>query len=330
MARLLLKHWFLLALGCCIALGYGFSEVVEPIARVNFFRSSVVFAVMWMMGVTLRPDAVRRSVMRPLPSLLAIAVNIFLVPMVCLPLWWILSPSAFGGLFVAALVPGTLASASVWTREAGGDDSIAMMNTVVTNLACVAVVPVGVALVLTRQTSVSPTDQMIKLAGLVVLPLIIAQLMRMKIGDWADRNKKRISTIAQVGILVMVMMGSATSTRFIAEGAGGWWSQIPLLLLTASLHTIVLLLGVTLAARLRLSPEQQIAIGISGSQKTLMVGLEVAIDCGVSVLPMLMYHLSQLVVDTVVASRWSAKYSGHVVDSADATANDRSVQDVEE
>jgi sodium/bile acid cotransporter 7 len=37
-----------------------------------------------------------------------------------------------------------------------------------------------------------------------------------------------------------------------------------------------------------------------------MVGLQIAIDCGVSVIPMLVYHLSQLIIDTVIADRWKA------------------------
>ena len=55
--------------------------------------------------------------------------------------------------FVAAVVPCTLASASVWTRKAGGDDSISMMTTVVTNLACLLVVPIGVSLVLAETSA---------------------------------------------------------------------------------------------------------------------------------------------------------------------------------
>ena len=53
-----------------------------------------------------------------------------------------------------------------------------------------------------------------------------------------------------------------------------------------------------------MNSSRQIAIGLSGSQKTLMVGLQIAIDCGVSVIPMITYHLGQLLIDTIVADRW--------------------------
>jgi sodium/bile acid cotransporter 7 len=79
---------------------------------------------------------------------------------------------------------------------------------------------------------------------------------------------------------------------------------IGVLLATVIVHLLALYLGVGFARGAKLGPEAQIAVGIAGSQKTLMVGLQIAIDCGVSVVPMIVYHLGQLVLDTIVADRW--------------------------
>ena len=46
-----------------------------------------------------------------------------------------------------------------------------------------------------------------------------------------------------------------------------------------------------------------IAVGISGSQKTLMVGLQVCLDLGITILPMVAFHVAQLLVDTLIADR---------------------------
>jgi sodium/bile acid cotransporter 7 len=43
----------------------------------------------------------------------------------------------------------------------------------------------------------------------------------------------------------------------------------------------------------------QIAVGISGSQKTLMVGLQMAMELGFNIIPMVFYHVSQLLIDTL-------------------------------
>ncbi len=230
MANWIKKNWLLLALAVVYAIGHFGADRLSGLAEATWLRSAIVFSVMWVMGVTLQPDAITGSLRKPTASLLAITSSIFLVPLLCLPGWWWLSPELGGGLFVAGLVPCTLASASVWTRRAGGDDSISMMTTVVTNLSCVLVVPIGIRFVLASDTSVSAptisaTAQMQKLFWFVVLPLLIAQVMRRRglfgrpMGDWADRHKISLSVFAQFGILAMVLFGAIASQTYVASSA---------------------------------------------------------------------------------------------------------------
>ena len=303
------KQWFLIGIAICFAIGFFASGALRPVAEIPYLRSGIVFLVMWAMGVTLRADAVRRSIARPLPALLAIGINLVLVPLLALPAAELLPQALFGGLFIATLVPCTLASASVWTRRAGGDDSVAMMTTVVTNLACVLVVPIGLALVLARQGEISALDQVYKLAIVVVAPLVLAQVMRrLGAGGWADRHKSRLSLLGQWGILLMVVFGAMASAETIrgepTESPLGWMLAAGLLLTVATIHTVALAIGVLSARALGISRDKQIAVGIAGSQKTLMVGLQIAIDCGLSVIPMLVYHISQLFIDTLIVDRW--------------------------
>ena len=310
----LTKHWFLTALAICYTGGYLAAEHLQPLLAMTVLRGGVVFVVIWAMGVTLQADTVRQSITKPLPALLAIGVNAAVVPLLCLPTMWLFPEKLFGGLFITAIVPCTLASASVWTRKAGGDDSIAMMTTVVTNLACVIVVPLGIWLVLSQQAEINAAEQVKKLSIVVVLPLALAQIMRLAgVAAWADRNKPRLSMLGQLGILVMVIFGAAATARVVDQAGGevetstGWVTLLLLVLAAATLHTLTLYLGVVFARGLKMGRASQIAIGIAGSQKTLMVGLQIAIDCGVSVIPMLIYHICQLVIDTVVAQRWKQR-----------------------
>ena len=318
----LAKHWFLVALGCCFAFGYTAAGPLEPLLEQTLLRSGIVFSVMWAMGVTLKADTIRRSVARPLPSLLAIGINVAIVPLLCLPASWLLPNFLFGGLFVATIVPCTLASASVWTRKAGGDDSIAMMTTVVTNLACLVVVPIGISLVLAETTEVSATDQMRKLASVVVAPLVLAQIMRrMGLASWADRNKPRLAIYGQLGILSMVVFGAIAGAGAVKNASTDvitWIDALSTVGAAVGVHLIALAIGIAVARRLQIRRDGQIAIGIAGSQKTLMVGLQIAIDCGVSVVPMLVYHLGQLLIDTLVAQRWKAAGESQSTDSPES------------
>jgi sodium/bile acid cotransporter 7 len=68
----------------------------------------------------------------------------------------------------------------------------------------------------------------------------------------------------------------------------------------------MLWVGVLLAKLARFSREDQIAVAFAGSQKTLMVGLLMAISLQVSILPMVAFHISQLFIDTLIADRFRA------------------------
>jgi len=91
-----------------------------------------------------------------------------------------------------------------------------------------------------------------------------------------------------------------------------------LLLVVSAAHLAVLWAGVLAARWAGRGRDAQIAVGIAGSQKTLMVGLQTAIDCGVSVIPMIVYHVAQLVWDTLIAQRWAAGTAGQETSVAEA------------
>ena len=312
MVSFFMRHWFLILLAAIFGLGYHQSLRFQPMLDLHGVRDFIVFCVMFAMGITLPAGKIRKNLGSPKPSLLAIFTNTFCVPLLVLPFYYFLPSDLFGGLFVTAIVPSTLASASVWTRRAGGDDAVSMMTTVVTNLGCVLVVPVGIWLVLGQQVQIDPWSQFWKLSFLVALPLVLSQITRrLGLADWADRNKANFSFATQLGILSMVFWGSVASASHPLEAASSWldneWFTISLLVFSViSTHCAAVTLGVRSAQYLGLPQEHQIAIGFSGGQKTLMVGLQIAIDCGVSVLPMIIYHLGQLVIDTLIADRWSS------------------------
>lgn len=72
-------------------------------------------------------------------------------------------------------------------------------------------------------------------------------------------------------------------------------------------HTAALGLGLVLSRWCGLSRADQIAVGFSGSQKTLMIGLKVALDYRISILPMVTFHVAQLLIDTVIADRMARR-----------------------
>ena len=313
------RHWFLLSLAILFFVGFRHASTLAPLTQWHVARSVLVAAVMFCAAACIRLAAIRDLAAKPLPGLLGITLNIVLVPLLACVTAVLFSRSWSAGLIVAALMPCTLASATVWTGKAGGNESIAMLVTAITNLACVITIPVGLWVATqwiefpVSQVRISVTDQFTKLGLFVVLPLLLAQGIRgsRTAAEWIDKRKWGFSTLAQIGILAMVFIGAITSgNRYLAEpettisGMG----LIEILFATSGIHLSVLFLGIIISRAVRLAPSSQIAVAISGSQKTLMVGLQIALDCGVSIIPMLVFHVSQLFLDTMIATRWQRNH----------------------
>ena len=69
-----------------------------------------------------------------------------------------------------------------------------------------------------------------------------------------------------------------------------------------SVHVALLVIGFALSRTFGFMRPDAIAVGFSGSQKTLMVGAYLALAIGpLAILPMVAYHAAQLIVDTLVA-----------------------------
>ena len=75
-----------------------------------------------------------------------------------------------------------------------------------------------------------------------------------------------------------------------------------MMVLVAGVHLAAWGIGFWSAGSLGVSRPDQIGVAFAGSQKTLMVGLAIAIEFGgLAVLPMVAYHVEQLLIDTLLA-----------------------------
>ena len=121
--------------------------------------------------------------------------------------------------------------------------------------------------------------------------------------------------VCQIGILSIVFVGAVKMGERLAvtdESKITVASLIGCAALVLALHLGLFAIGVRSARWLNLAREDQIAVGFAGSQKTLMVGLTAAIELGFTIIPLVMYHVLQLVADTLLADRWRRSHSDRV------------------
>ena len=314
MLPILQRHWFLLALACILLVGMSFPAQSADAAQA-IPKNWVIACVLFLMALPMSFDTIWDTLRGPGAAMLAIFINSIAVPLIAWPASHLLPGDLATGLVIVAAVPCTIASATVWTRLAGGNEAISMLVTVITNMACFVVTPAWIWLILGKESSTQPFGEMAReLFLLVVLPILAAQLLRRipSIAEMTTVRKPAMSIVAQIGLLSIVFIGAVASGQKLQQldghlgtlsGQLGW-----MLLVVAGVHLLAFYLGLWLARQLGYRHSDSLAVGFAGSQKTLMVGLAIALNFGgLAILPMVAYHVEQLVIDTLLAQRYRKK-----------------------
>ena len=310
MLEFLRHRWFLFSLIVVLILGIGWPENGKPLVQL-LSSNAIVAAVTFIMALPLETSVLWRAVRRPGPAWLAAVINSGVAP----PLGWVVSrilPQELAvGVIVAASVPCTLATAAVWTRRAGGNDAIAFLVTMITNLSCFFIVPAWMWLLIGINARLDYPSIVLNLVEFVVMPIIAAQIVRQcrPIGHWATVHKHALSRVAQCGVLLMVFVGAVScgvQLEVIADRSLLSFGNVATMIIAVvAVHLALLLLGVVAARGFAFDRSDVIAVAFSGSQKTIMVGAFLALAVGpLAILPMVAYHAAQLVIDTLVADRW--------------------------
>jgi sodium/bile acid cotransporter 7 len=278
-----------------------------PGTEIAEWRRHLVIAVMFLMSVTLPAERLRAALGNVRGLGASFGVGYVVLPILCGLLGLGLygdEPGPFAGMVILGALPCTLASATVWTRMAGGDDALALTYTVLSNLASVLLVPAYLLLFLGSSLEVPAARLLTDLAIVVLAPVVAGQFVRRVLGPRADSAKPAISVIARGLVLTIVLVAvSNMSDEIRAEPA----VVGELAALGAVVHIAALALGHQVSGRLGGLRDERIAVGFAGSQKTLFIGVFLAgeyfPDAPLALLPITAYHVLQLVIDTAVAGR---------------------------
>jgi sodium/bile acid cotransporter 7 len=324
MKQFLIHRWFLLALVGVIVVGSAFSNQLTALfeALPRSWESVLIAAIMFLMALPLDASAIGRALRRPTAVALGVGASFVIAPLVA----WAIAPLLSNisrdlglGLLIAAAVPTTVASAAVWTRRAGGNDAVALLVMMVTNLSCSVVTPLLLWITAGAEVGSEKFEKfrlvpmMLRLTLIVAVPLLLAQTIRLapRVAAWSARRKTPLGVICQLGMLTMVLTGVVQCGEKL-HGAGtqgiGWIGWAATIAAVLVVHLSAFVAGQSLGRLLHLPREDWIAVGFAGSQKTLLIGLGIAIGYTdvfgpLAVLPMVVYHAAQLLVDTVIADR---------------------------
>jgi sodium/bile acid cotransporter 7 len=308
----LLRRWFLFVLAAGLSMAILRPEWLLPIANRLPLRL-IVAASLFLTSCNLEGRRLALSLTRPCCVLFSLMISFVGLPALALLIGPLLPLDDLRiGLFIIACVPCTLSAAVLWTRHAGGDEALALVVVVLTNVLGWLVTPLWLAAAGAGEVSLEAGHMMRALVIVGVVPVIVGQSLRLFPGAaaFADRHRTMNGTIARVLIAIVLVCAAAAGAVQANRLSGG------LVLATAAaclgVHLVGVCLGVVGGILMGLAHAERIAVAFAGSQKTLPIGLFLfetyyRADYPLAVLPLLLYHAGQLLADTIIADTLVAR-----------------------
>jgi solute carrier family 10 (sodium/bile acid cotransporter), member 7 len=315
------RDWFLAGMLSAVALASvapGSGRGSGPL-RADAVANAGIFVVFFLHGVALSTERLRAGLSSWRLHLVVQGFTFGVFPLLFLLLRaafgrWIPQDLLLGFLYLAAL-PSTISSSVAMTALARGNVPAAVFDATLSSLLGVFLTPLLVSVLAGRVgASLSLGDAILKIAGLLVVPLLAGQAARPVLGAWFARHRRYTSVLDRGVILLLVYVSFSGSVRaglWTEHGAG---TIAGAAIGAGALLATVLFLTRRAAAWLGFSPEDEIAAVFCGSKKTLGSGVPMARllfgahpGLGVVVLPILFYHPLQLLVCSVLAERYARR-----------------------
>ena len=280
----------------------------EGLGRFTYVAVALLF---FLYGAKLDPASVRAGLLNWRLQGLTFAATYVLIPALALGIAAlaapVLGPETAAGIVFLGVLPSTVQSSIAFVSIAQGNVPAAICAASLSNLVGVALTPLLVALLLKAGNGGIDPAAIIRIGTQILLPFVAGQLLRPWLGGWVRRHRMVTLTVDRGAILLIVY------SAFGAGTVSGLWAQIPPSALVALIGVVLVLLVTVFAlvaglARLcRLPEADRTVLFFCGSTKSLASGLPIATALfppavvGATVLPVLVYHMSQLLACAMIA-----------------------------
>ncbi len=300
----------LLLLAILLASAVPVSEEWFDTAR--FSSNAGIFLLFLLNGLRLPRAEVRRGLLNP-RYLLPLTVWCFLVMgMAGLGLSrlsdsWLPAEMALGLLFLG-LLPSTVQSATAYSSLAGGNVAASVVAAAVLNILGVFATAPLLALLAGTQSVELDIDALQRIATILILPFVSGQILQTRLGHYIKEHKYLVTWLDRgvIALAVYVAFSSAVSQ--------GLWTSMAMHVWGAMLALIAAFLafgfiGAWLAGGLlKLDRGTRIAFLFAGGQKSIAIGAPLAAVlfppsvAGLLLVPVLIYHLAQMIVSARIAA----------------------------
>ena len=320
-------HGFLLGLAAAAALAF---VLPEPGARGGWLRPEIlgklgVVLILFLQGWSLPFEQVRAGaanvrlhavvqgftfVVFPLAGLALGAALPALLP--------VLPPALREGFVYLCVLPSTVSSAVVFTAVARGNAAGALFNAAFSNVAGVLLTPVLVHLLLRSGGAPGPLGPLLlQVVLLTLVPFASGALLRRAAAAWIDARRRWVVRLCNGAVLTMVYFAFCESVAGRVWERHGFLPTALAALLAAGLFAAMALLAAGLARAAELPRGDFVAACFGAPQKTLALGVPLALvifgssaDTPLLLLPILCYHAVQLLAHGALAQHWARTAPG--------------------
>jgi sodium/bile acid cotransporter 7 len=268
-----------------------------------------IFIAFFVTGLSLDTSYLSLRDLQVKAALAAIGSSLVLIPLIS----WALAVHLFPlevtiGVCIIATAPVSIVSGTVMTGIARGNIPLSIMICLLGNSIGIFTIPFSLQLLVGTAGNLElPVFEMLaSLITTVLLPIVLGKLARPALKVLIARYQGSFSVFQQCIVLLIIFNAFAGSGAKI--GAAG--AVLPALIaFIAGLHSLILLLNYGISRIIHLDKPSTAAFTIHTSQKTLTVSYVVwagifAAQYPLALIPGIVYHLTQMVVDTFVAERF--------------------------
>jgi solute carrier family 10 (sodium/bile acid cotransporter), member 7 len=209
------------------------------------------------------------------------------------------------GVMILAVQSSTLASATILTMAAGGNVPLALIMTITNNVLSAFLSPVILKVFISMDENIiiNVQDMITKLGLVLILPIILAQILRYFIKKRLFNIDPFRNTISKGIILMFILAGTSTAVSHLKLRLN---ILIPIIILIVILHIMMLILASLYARMFKLNRENRTAMLFCSSQKTLPASLMIWSNYfpGYVYAPIIMvaYHIIQLLIDSFLVN----------------------------
>lgn len=308
---MLVKNWFFVGIAVMVLTAFylpGVGIFIKTYKVLNI----VIFLGFLLTGLTLDTSSILEQLKNVKVLLAALISSLFLFPFIAYflaRLFFKAPPDIALGALIIGVAPATVASGTVMTAMALGNVPLSLFICVLTNFTSILTIP----FILTQLLQYTGTNVELPVASMlfslflkVLVPTLIGQILRPYMATMLVPYKKQVSIFNQTIVLMIVLNAmSSAADRLLGSDITIVW----IFVFMFGLHLLILAINFGLSRAIHLDLPSTAAFTIHTSQKTLTISYIVWAEhfyhsYPLALIPPIVYHLTQSIVDTWVAHRF--------------------------